>query len=145
MKAWFTLFKRNLFFSPIFSSFYAQYKRVNRFCLSFKGVMRANCSIALYKKRNESDSLCCSLQKSSESDLPSCSFWKEQRIDWLFFGRIGYLAWGILYHDGRIGRISCNPSYREASSWDGVGPMASLTLQKLQKWVCSKAIFKLEV
>ena len=41
--------------------------------------------------------------------------------------------------------FSCNPSYREASSWDGVGRMASLTLQKLQICVRTKAIFKLEI
>ena len=41
--------------------------------------------------------------------------------------------------------FSCNPSYREASSWDGVGRMASLTLQKLKIWVRTKAIFKLEI
>ena len=40
--------------------------------------------------------------------------------------------------------VSCNPSYREASSWDGVVRMATLTLQKLQIWVSTKAIFKLE-
>ena len=79
-------------------------------------------------------------------------------------GRIGYIAGRIGYIAGRIGyiavrivwpgelaiagielAISCNPSYREESSWDAVVRMASFTLQKLQIWVRTKAIFKLEV
>ena len=42
-------------------------------------------------------------------------------------------------------KFTAGESYREASSWDGVGRMASLTLQKLQICVRTKAIFKLEI
>ena len=54
-----------------------------------------------------------------------------------------HFIWAIIL-PGELA-FSCNPSYREASSWDGVGRMASLTLQKLQICVRTKAIFKLEI
>ena len=55
-----------------------------------------------------------------------------------------YLRENWLSRPGELA-FSCNPSYREASSWDGVGRMASLTLQILQICVRTKAIFKLEI
>ena len=68
--------------------------------------------------------------------------WVESKPSSISFNNLKSEHWTIT---GKSRKFSCLLSYREASSWDGVGRMASLTLQKLQICVRTKAIFKLEI